>query len=119
MGQRIAGVAYVKVNGRQYGLRGSFVVSPSSVKREGVAGQDSVHGFIETPRVPFIKGDLSTMDGLTIAELDAMVDETVTASLANGKTYVLAGAWTESAHEIDTGAGKVAVNWMGLTCDEF
>ncbi|SFT11764.1 phage tail tube protein [Methylobacterium sp. yr668] len=119
MGQRIAGTAFVKAGNKQYDLRGSFVVSPSPSKREGVAGQDGVHGYIETPRVPFIKGDLSTTAGLTIAELDAMTDITVTAELANGKTYVLSGAWTESAHEIDTGAGKVSVNWMGLTCDEI
>ncbi|GEP09810.1 phage tail tube protein [Methylobacterium gnaphalii] len=119
MGQRFAGVAYVKVNGKQYDLRGSFVVSPSDTKREGVAGQDGVHGFIETPRVPFIKGDLSTTAGLTVAELDAMVDETVTAELANGKNYVLRGAWTVSAHEISTGDGKVAVEWQGLSCDEI
>ncbi|WP_267426347.1 phage tail tube protein [Methylobacterium sp. GC_Met_2] len=119
MGQRIAGTAYLKAGGKQYDLRGSFTVSPSSVKREGVAGQDGVHGYIETPRVPFIKGDLSTTAGLTIAELDAMTDVTVTAELANGKAYVLSGAWTESAHEIDTAAGKVAVNWMGTSCDEL
>lgn len=119
MGQRIGGVAFIKVDGVQFDLRGSFTVSPSSVKREGVAGQDGVHGFIETPRVPFIKGDLSTTAGLTIAQLDAMVNSTVTVNLANGKNYVLRGAWTESAHEIDTAAGKVAVNWMGLSCDEI
>ena len=119
MGQRIAGTAYVKVNGNQYDLRGSFVVSPSSVKREGVAGQDGVHGFIETPRVPFIRGELSTTAGLTVADLDAMRDETVTAELANGFNYVLRGAWTEAAHEISTGDGKVAVLWMGISCDEI
>ncbi|MCJ2053994.1 phage tail tube protein [Methylobacterium sp. J-070] len=119
MGQRIAGTAYVKAGGKQYDLRGSFTVSPSRIKREGVAGQDGVHGFIETQRVPFIKADLSTTAGLTIAELDAMEDVTVTAELANGKNYVLSGAWTEAAHEIDTAAGKVAVNWGGLSCDEL
>ena len=119
MGQKFAGTAFVKAGGKQYDLRGSFIVSPSSVKREGVAGQDGVHGFIETPRVPFIKGELSTTGGLTVAELDAMVDVTVTAELANGKAYVLSEAWTESAHEIDTAAGKVGVNWMGTSCDEL
>ena len=119
MGQKIGGTAYLTAGGKMYDLRGSFIVSPSRIKREGVAGQDGVHGFIETQRVPFIKGDLSTTDGLTIAELDAMTDVTVTAQLANGKNYVLSGAWTEAAHEIDTGAGKVAVNWGGLACDEL
>lgn len=119
MGQRFAGIAYVKVDGVQYDLRGSFTVSPSSTKRDGIAGQDGVHGFKEEPRVPFIKGDLSTTAGLSIKQLDAMTNSTVTANLANGKSYVLRGAWTVSAHEIDTGEGKVAVEWQGLSCDEI
>ncbi|WP_267355629.1 MULTISPECIES: phage tail tube protein [unclassified Methylobacterium] len=119
MAGKIGGTAFLKAGGKQYDLRGSFIVSPSSVKREGVAGQDGPHGFIETPRLPFIKGDLSTTAGLTIAELDAMTDVTVTAELNNGKAYVLSSAWTESAHEIDTAAGKVGVVWTGLACDEL
>lgn len=115
----IGGTAYLKAGGKQYDLRGSFIVSPSMVKREGVAGQDGPHGYIETPRLPFIKGELSTTDGLTIAELDAMTGVTVTAELLNGKAYVLSRAWTEAAHEIDTAAGKVAVTWMGMACDEL
>ena len=119
MGERIGGTCFVKAGGKQYDARGSFIVSPSRVKREGVAGQDDVHGYIEVPRVPFIKGDLSTTLGLSIAELDAMTNVTVTVELANGKNYVLRSAWTESAHEIDTAAGKVAVNWGGKSCDEI
>lgn len=119
MGQKIGGTAYLKAGGKQYDLRGSFIVSPSRIKREGVAGQDGVHGYIETQRVPFIKADLSTTAGLSIAELDAMEDVTVTAELANGKNYVLSGAWTEAAHEISTGDGKVGVNWGGQSCDEL
>lgn len=115
----IAGTAYLKAGGKQYSLRGNFTVSPSDVKREAVAGQDGIHGYIEMPRVPFIKGDLSTTDGLTVAELDAMTDVTVTAELLTGKNYVLSSAWTESAHEIDTAAGKVSVTWYGLSCDEL
>ena len=116
---RIAGVAYVKVDGRQYALRGNFTVSPSLFERTGVAGQDGVHGHIEMPRVPFIAGNLSTTDGLSIEELDAIDDATVTAELANGKAYVLVGAWTKAAHEIDTAQGQVAVRWEGLDCREL
>jgi len=40
MSQRVAGVAYLKVDGQIYPLRGNFTVSPSSVERAGIAGQD-------------------------------------------------------------------------------
>lgn len=119
MGERVAGVAFVRVDGQQYALRGNFTVSPSSSERTGIAGQDGVHGYIEMPRVPFISGNLTTMGGLSIEQLDAITDATVTAELANGKNYVLQGAWTKSAHEIDTAQGQVAIRFEGVWCEEF
>lgn len=119
MAERIAGVAYLKANGRQYPLRGNFTVSPSRFERGGIAGQDGVHGYSENPRVPYIEGDLSTTGDLSIAELDAITDATVTAELANGKVYVLRSAWTKSAHEVNTHDGSVKVRWEGLSCDEL
>jgi hypothetical protein len=116
---RVAGIAYVKVNGSQQPLRGSFTVSPSSTERTGIAGQDYVHGYMEVPRVPYIAGDITLTPGVLIDDLDAMVDETVTAELANGKVYVLSNAWTKSAHELNAHDGQVAVRWEGLACTEI
>jgi hypothetical protein len=58
---RTALAAYfrLRVDGQQYEARGSFQVTPGTVKRTGVAGQDFVHGYIEEPIVPSIKGDIS------------------------------------------------------------
>ena len=36
MAQRIAGIAFYKVNGRIYPLRGNFTVSPSALERAGL-----------------------------------------------------------------------------------
>ncbi|MCX5496435.1 phage tail tube protein [Kaistia dalseonensis] len=119
MGKRIAGIAYVKANGTQYPLRGNFTVSPSPTEREGLAGQDRVHGYKEMPRVPSISGDISMVPELSLEELDAITDATVTAELASGHVYVLRGAWTKSAHEINTADGQVAVTWEGLECHEL
>lgn len=119
MAGRIAGICFVKVDGKQYDLRGNLIVSISPSERTGVAGQDGVHGYIETPRVPFISGNFSDTDGLSINELDAITGATITAELANGKAYILRGAWTKSAHEIDTAQGQVAVRFEGLSGDEI
>lgn len=119
MGQRIGGIAYLKWNGRQLALKGNFQVSPSATKRTGVAGQDGVHGYTEMPVVPSIQGDISLTADTSVEELDAIEDATVTAELANGKTYVLREAWTESSHVIDTAEGKIAIKFEGVSCDEF
>jgi uncharacterized protein YlzI (FlbEa/FlbD family) len=119
MAKGFAGTAYIKANGRQYALRGNLTISPSASERTGVAGMDGVHGYMEAPRVPFISGDFSTTDGLSIEELDAIEDATIQAELINGKAYVLREAWTKSAHEINAAQGQVAVRFEGVSCDEI
>ena len=83
MAQRIAGTAFLKVDGNQYPLRGNFTVTPSVIERAGIAGQDYIHGYSELPRVPSIEGDVSTTPGLSIEDIDAMTNVTITAELAN------------------------------------
>src|SRR6516162_9144322 len=118
MAQRIAGIAFLKVDGNQFPLRGNFTVSPSPLERAGIAGQDYVHGFSELPRVPYIEGDVSTTPQLSIDALDAMTNVTITAELANGHTYVLREAWCKSAQEINTREGQTRVRFEGISCDE-
>jgi len=115
---RIAGVAYLKVDGNQYALRGSLTVSPDAIERAGVAGQDGVHGFTEKPRVPSISGDISDSAGLSLTDLRAIVDSTITVELANGKQYVLRDAWTSDAFELNTVEGQIGVKFEGLKCEE-
>jgi len=117
--QRIAGVAFLKVDGALYPLRGSFVVSPSSLERAGIAGQDYIHGFSELPRLPSISGDVSLDPNLSVDDIEAVVNATVTAELANGKTYVLREAWCTSALELNTREGSTRVVFQGISCDEI
>jgi uncharacterized protein YlzI (FlbEa/FlbD family) len=116
---RIGGVLSLRVDGNQYEARGNFQVTPSSVKRTGVAGQDGVHGYIEEPIVPTIKGDISIGNELSIEAIDAITDSTVQVQLANGRTYVLIDAWTVASHTIDAHDGKVEVTFEGMSCEEI
>lgn len=119
MAQRIAGIAYLYVNGNQLALKGNFMVSPSPVERTMIAGQDGVHGYQELPRVPFISGDVSTVPQINVDDLDGQTDVTVMAQLANGKVYTLANATCKAGLEINTRDGQMAVRWEGLSCREF
>jgi len=119
MSYRIAGIAYLKVNGRQYPLRGNFTVSPSRVVRQGIAGQDGFHGHSEMPRVAFIEGDISTVPDLSLQDVEAVVDATVQAELANGRTYTLVDAVCTSALEINTAEGSMRVRFEGREMIEF
>lgn len=116
---RIAGVAYIFVDGRQYPLRGNLTISIDTVERVGVAGMDGVHGFTETPRVPFIEGDFSDIGQLSLITLQNMVNITVTAELANGKVYVLRNAWTSTAREFKAAEGQATVRFEGMAAEEI
>lgn len=111
---RIGGVLTIRVDGNQYEARGNFRVR-GNVKREGVAGQDFVHGYIEEPSVPEIAGDWSIGNQLTIPQLEAITNSTAQCALANGTTYILSNCWTAGLREIDAHDGKVEVTLQGIT----
>jgi hypothetical protein len=119
MAQRIAGIAFLKVDGQIYPLKGNFTVSPSALERAGISGQDFVHGYSEMPRVPFIEGDVSLVPDLSMTAVEAVVNSTITAELANGKVYVLREAWCRSALELNTREGQTRVRFEGVSCDEI
>ena len=119
MAQRIAGIAFLKVDSDLYPLRGNFTVSPSPTERAGIAGQDYVHGYSELPRVPYIEGDVSLVPELSITDVALITNSTITADLANGRTYVLREAWCRAALELNTREGQTRVRFEGVSCEEI
>jgi hypothetical protein len=119
LAQRIAGIAFLTVDGNQLALRGNFTVSPSAVERTMLAGQDGVHGYQELPRVPYIEAEISTMPGLSLEALEAETDSTVVAQLANSMQYTLVAATCKAGFEANTRDGQVRVRWEGLACQEI
>lgn len=116
---RIGGILSITVDGKQYEGRGAFTVTGVTVKRTGVAGQDFVHGYIEEPIVPQIKGEWSIGNQLSIVALEAITDSTAQLALANSMNYVLTDCWTTSAFVVDAHDGKVEVTLEGLTLQEL
>jgi hypothetical protein len=116
---KIGGVAFLKVDGYQYLLRGDLTISPDPFERKGIAGQDAIHGYTETPRMPTIKATLTDTGGLSLEQFQKMIDVTVTAELNNGKVYVLRNAWTADARELNTADGSMSVTWEGMACEEL
>jgi hypothetical protein len=116
---RIAGVAYLKVDGAQFSIAGKFKYQVNRVKRETLVGQDGVHGYKEMPVEPYISGDVRDMPGSRVRRLEDIVDATITLELANGKTVVLRNAWWADASEVDTEEGTYPVKFCGLDGEEL
>lgn len=114
----IGGTAYLKVDGQQFQLQGDLEIMPDDVEREGVAGQDGPHGYLERPRVPQISGTFSDDPALTFAGIARMTDVTVTVELINGKVFILRNAWTAESRTLSTNEGRYQVVWQGLRMEE-
>jgi hypothetical protein len=114
-----AGTAYLKVDGNMYPLKGNLTISSTPVERTGIAGQDYVHGYQELPRVPYIEGDVSTLPEVSVEQLEAVIDGTVTAELINGTTFVLRNAWTKGPLDVNTHDGQFRIRFEGVSCDEM
>jgi Phage tail tube protein len=112
-GNRLAGTAYLSVDGVSFLLRGDFAYNPSSVTRETLTGMDGVHGFSEKPFPGSISGTLTDAGGLSVASFNAMSNVTVVCELANGKTIIGRNMWTVEAQEVKSTEATFEVKWEG------
>lgn len=115
----VAGIAYLKQDGTQHSLRGSFTIRPHNRTREEVVGQDGFHGFKETEVAPSIEATITDRGGLSIMALQEVTDATITAELVNGKTYILNSAFYAGPAELDASEGSLPVKFVGSRCIEL
>ena len=108
-GQRIGGTLFLMINGIQYPARGSWEYTPNLTGRAGVAGQDSVHGYIERPVVPSMKGEVTDFGGISIQALQQSQLTVATLSLANGKVVIGYDGWVKGLVNSSTEEGKYAL----------
>lgn len=113
MAKRIAGTAFVKVNGRQLELEGKLEAPLTSTVREMKAGSAGVVGFKESVRIPYIKGGFFVPPGFPLEEVRSATDVVVTADFANGMTYVLSGACVVGEPSLGSDEGTTELEWNG------
>ncbi|ROR49947.1 UNVERIFIED_ORG: tail tube protein [Providencia alcalifaciens] len=115
---RLAGTAYVTVNGLSIMVVGDFTYSPSTVKRETLTGMDFVHGYKEKPNPGFILCKVRDSGGTTVADFNDQTDVTIVAELANGKTIIGTGLWTVNTQEVKSEDAEFEVRWEGRSVTE-
>ncbi|MDC9598728.1 phage tail tube protein [Xenorhabdus anantnagensis] len=115
---RLAGTAYVSVDGMRIMVVGDFNYSPSTVTRETLTGMDSVHGYKEKPSAPFISCRVRDSGGTTVADFNNQTNVTIVAELANGKTIIGEGLWTVNTQEVRSEDAEFEVRWEGISVTE-
>jgi Phage tail tube protein. len=89
MGKKVAGTAYIKVDGMQLTVTGGAEAPLMDKKRETV-----YPGFYkEEELAPYLKMTALHDPALSIKTLTEGTDMTVTCEFNNGKVYVLSGAY--------------------------
>lgn len=116
--QRRAGLISFNVDGVQYDAKGSFEIGFGVPKREAIIGSDGVHGFKETPQVPYISGAITDRGNLDLKTLFALKGVTVTLEESNGKASVLRNAWYAGDGKKTTEEAEVDVRFEGQSASE-
>lgn len=84
----IAGTCFFRADGVQYALVGEFAYRNSGAQREAKDGADGFHGFKEKFMHGMIRAKLRNSASVPLNVLNDMVNTTITAELANGKTVI-------------------------------
>ncbi len=115
---RLAGIAYISVDGQSYMLAADLAYSVSTVSRESLIGQDTVHGYSEKPSVGYIHATLRDSGSLSLAQINAWTNVTVVCELANGKTVIGRNMWITEVQEVKTTEGSFEVKFEAVNVEE-
>lgn len=115
---RIGGLIALKINGDMYFAKGNFTYNLGKPKKEGVVGSDRVHGYKETPQIPFIEGEITDRNELNLEDLLTLDDATVTLELANGKVIMLREGWYAGEGTGNTEEGNIPLRIEGMSAEE-
>lgn len=111
--RRLAGLAWLWIDGVTYPVVGDVNWSVASVSRATLAGMDRVHGYSETPRPGFIEAVIRDTADTTVKGFEAMTNVSVTLKLASGKQVSGTGMWTVEAAEVNAAEATFKVRFEG------
>lgn len=116
---RVGGIISLKIDGDMQFAKGNFTYNLGRPKKEGIVGADAMHGYKETPQVPFIEGEITDRKEMSLEALLAVEDATITLELANGKVIVVRQAWYAGEGTGNTEEGNVACRFEGMSAEEI
>ena len=116
---RLAGTAYVTVNGVTVMVEGSFKYQAATVNRTTLTGMDGVHGYKEKPVAPYISARLRDSGGTNVQGFNQQTNVNVIAELANGKTIIGRSLWTVNVQEVESEDAVFDVRWEGRDVTEY
>ena len=116
---RLAGTAYLAINGKSMALAGDFAYQVSTPTREALVGQDGYHGYSEKPGHGVITATLRNSDKVSLTDLGNLVAATITVELANGKTVIGGQMFTTEKPKAKADDAGIEIEWHGPSVTEM
>lgn len=116
---RRGGIIFLKIDGEIFNAKGNFTYNLGKPKRDAIVGADQVHGYKETPQIPFIEGEITDTPSTDMEKLVTAENATVTLELANGKVISLREAWYAGEGTGNTDEGNIGVRFEAISGEEI
>lgn len=115
----LGGQLFLKVDGTQYRINGTWSVQPNNTKNTGKPGRSGdIPGYTVETIVPYFEGNATDYGGLSVQALMNITNSTITCELINGKVYTLIGAWYAGDSKIDVTTADIPLRFEGTVCNE-
>ena len=114
MSNKVGGILFLKIDGQQFRVKGTWTYNLGEPKREAVVGADGVHGFKEIPQVPFFEGAITDRSELNMTKLLNIVDATAILELNNGKIISYADCFFAGEGNVTTEEGEIAARFESI-----
>lgn len=114
MGNRVAGIAYVKIDGEQFDVKGGLELPISDMERATIMGLSGPAGYSEKATEPYTKVTAIFGASFPIDKVRTGTDMTVTSELPNGKVYTLSGAFLRGTTSVKGDDGEIELDFGGM-----
>ena len=116
---QITGKVFIKNNGVMLRSQNGAKLKLGNDERTTVKGDNGVHGYTSQTGEPGIECTISHAADVSLEELAAITDASITFETDTGKTYILRGAWLANSLELTANdSGELPLVFGGMSCEE-
>lgn len=116
--RKIAGVITLTVDGVKQSCAGDFQFNLGTPERTTLVGQDGVHGFSETPRAPWIEGNLRYTKGFDVKAFFNKDGVDAQLRLCTGETFVFIDGWVNGDGTVSTTEATIPFRFDAMSAEK-
>lgn len=116
---RLFGRATIKADGDELETFKGATIDPGGVTRTSQNGSRRTLGYTEETRNSKVECEFAVRAGTSIAQIQNMVDATITFRCDTGQTYVISGGWCTGEVTLTEGEGKAKAVFEGPAAEEM